>query len=47
MDDKKAVELARKIAALDIQRDKMWEELAKAAGNRAYEILRHIQNSTA
>ncbi|UFT99179.1 hypothetical protein KO561_18685 [Radiobacillus kanasensis] len=45
MDDKQAVQLAKKIVELDLLRDEMWEQYAGIAGDKAYELLRDVQNS--
>ncbi|WP_176215174.1 hypothetical protein [Cytobacillus gottheilii] len=45
MESHKAVELARKIIELDILRDKIWENLAEMTGDKAYELIRRVQNS--
>jgi hypothetical protein len=42
--DPKALELARRIVELDLQRDAMFEQLIQLIGERAYEVLRFIQN---
>jgi hypothetical protein len=43
--DSKALELARRIVELDMQRDAMFEQLIQLIGDRAYEILRLVQNN--
>lgn len=45
MESPKAVELAKKIIELDLLRDKIWESLAEITGDKAYELLRKMQNS--
>ncbi|WP_275670914.1 hypothetical protein [Bacillus mesophilum] len=40
-----ALELAKKIIELDLLRDKIWENLAEMAGDKAYELIRKVQNS--
>ncbi len=45
MINKEAVDLAKEIVELDIERDEKWENLAALAGDKAYELLRMIQNS--
>ncbi|MBM7691011.1 hypothetical protein JOC77_000414 [Peribacillus deserti] len=47
MTDEKAIELAKKIVELDLLRDEIWEDLAQLAGDKAFELLRHIQNHSA
>lgn len=42
---KEAIELARKIVEIDIKRDEIWENLTMLAGDKAFELLRTIQNS--
>jgi hypothetical protein len=42
--DRKALELARRIVELDLQRDAMFEQLIQLIGERAYEVLRFVQN---
>lgn len=39
------IELAKEIIELDLKRDEKFEELTELAGNRAYEILRRVQNA--
>lgn len=39
------IDLAKKIVELDILRDQIWENFAEAAGERADELLRKVQNS--
>ncbi|WP_276608244.1 hypothetical protein [Aquibacillus halophilus] len=43
--EKEAVDLAKKIVELDLLRDEIWESLAMLAGDKAYELLRVVQNS--
>ncbi|WP_407272582.1 hypothetical protein [Radiobacillus sp. PE A8.2] len=43
--DKEAFELAKKIVELDVERDQIWENLAARAGDKAFELLRYVQNS--
>lgn len=45
MSNKKAVELAKQIIEMDIKRDEIWENLTIIAGDKAFELLRSIQNS--
>ncbi|WP_181444420.1 hypothetical protein [Bacillus sp. 03113] len=45
MIDKEAIELAKKIVELDLLRDQIWETLAEKAGDRAFELLRFVQNN--
>lgn len=45
MRDKEVVDLAKQIIELDILRDQIWEDFAEAAGERAGELLRKVQNS--
>ena len=45
MISKEAVDLAKKIVELDLQRDEVWENLAELAGEHAHEVLRIVQNS--
>ncbi|MGG7619386.1 hypothetical protein [Bacillus coreaensis] len=40
-----AITLAKKIIELDLLRDEIWESLTSEAGEKAYEILRNVQNS--
>ncbi|CAG9621974.1 hypothetical protein [Sutcliffiella rhizosphaerae] len=40
-----SIKLANEIIKLDQQRDKIWEELLLSAGDRAFEILRELQNT--
>ncbi|WP_180955305.1 hypothetical protein [Peribacillus deserti] len=47
MVDEKAIELAKKIVELDLLRDEIWEDFARLAGDKAYELLRYIQNHSA
>ncbi|MBA2875972.1 hypothetical protein [Thermaerobacillus caldiproteolyticus] len=42
--DPKALELAKRIVELDLQRDAVFEQLICLIGDRAYEVLRTIQN---
>ncbi|MCG6195958.1 hypothetical protein H1215_01425 [Anoxybacillus sp. LAT_38] len=42
--EKKAIDLAKQIIELDLQRDAIFEQLLALFGDHAYEILRHIQN---
>lgn len=42
--EKKAIDLAKQIIELDLQRDAIFEQLLALLGDRAYEILRHMQN---
>jgi hypothetical protein len=42
--DQKALELARRIVELDLQRDAMFEQLIQLIGERAYDVLRFVQN---
>ncbi|MBP3040702.1 hypothetical protein J9303_14515 [Bacillaceae bacterium Marseille-Q3522] len=44
MVNKEAIELAKKIIELDKQRDRIWEKFAMLTGDRAYELLRALQN---
>jgi len=39
-----ALELAKRIVELDLQRDAIFEQLIRLAGERAYELLREVQN---
>ncbi|MCP8967354.1 hypothetical protein [Ectobacillus ponti] len=43
--EEQSVKLARKIVELDLLRDELLEELICLAGNRAFELLRVVQNS--
>ena len=45
MNNKDVIDLAKKIIELDLLRDQIWENLAQQAGDKAYEILRTVQNS--
>ncbi|MGE7215285.1 hypothetical protein [Priestia koreensis] len=45
VDYSKVVELAKQIIELDLKRDEKWEVLTQLAGNRAFEVLRRVQNS--
>jgi hypothetical protein len=45
MYQKNEVNLAKKIVHLDLLREELYEELLKALGSRAPELLRRIQNS--
>ncbi|BBW96306.1 MULTISPECIES: hypothetical protein [Geobacillus] len=42
--NEKALELAKRIIELDLQRDAMFEQLIQLVGNRAEELLRFFQN---
>lgn len=42
--DPKAFELAKRIVELDLQRDAIFEQLIQLIGDRAYEVLRAVQN---
>jgi hypothetical protein len=43
--DPKALELAKRIVEIDLQRDVIFEQLIQLIGDRAaYEVLRSIQN---
>lgn len=42
--DPKALELAKRIVELDLQRDVIFEQLIQLIGDRAYEVLRAVQN---
>jgi hypothetical protein len=42
---KDEINLAKKIVRLDLLREELYEELLKALGSRAPELLRRIQNS--
>ncbi|EPZ38763.1 MULTISPECIES: hypothetical protein [Anoxybacillus] len=42
--EKRAIDLAKQIIELDLQRDAIFEQLLALLGDRAYEILRHMQN---
>ncbi|GAJ58766.1 hypothetical protein B23_1978 [Geobacillus thermoleovorans B23] len=42
--DKQALELAKRIIELDLERDAMFEQLIALIGNRADELLRFLQN---
>lgn len=39
-----ALELAKRIVELDLQRDAVFEQLMILVGERAYELLRTVQN---
>ncbi|MBB5325478.1 hypothetical protein HNQ34_002579 [Anoxybacillus tepidamans] len=39
-----ALELAKRIVELDLQRDAVFEQLIVLVGERAYELLRAVQN---
>lgn len=39
-----SMQLARKIIELDLLRDEMLEELMTLAGNKAFDLLRAVQN---
>lgn len=45
MANKDVIDLAKKIVELDLLRDQIYESFAEAAGERADELLRKIQNS--
>ncbi|WP_248562489.1 hypothetical protein [Niallia sp. NCCP-28] len=45
MINKEAIELAKKIVELDLQRDEIWENFAAVAGDYAHDLLRMVQNS--
>lgn len=45
MANKDVIDLARKIIELDLLRDEIYENFAEAAGERADELLRKVQNS--
>ncbi|MCM3225508.1 hypothetical protein [Terribacillus saccharophilus] len=42
--DQEALDLAKQIVELDLKRDESWEDLAALAGDRAFELLRLVQN---
>ncbi|EMT45363.1 MULTISPECIES: hypothetical protein [Anoxybacillus] len=42
--EKKIMDLAKQIIELDLRRDEMFEQLLELLGDRAYEILRYMQN---
>ncbi|WP_170829519.1 hypothetical protein [Terribacillus halophilus] len=42
--DQEALDLAQQIVELDLKRDECWEDLAELAGDRAFELLRFVQN---
>ncbi|MGG3955196.1 hypothetical protein B0I26_11170 [Anoxybacillus vitaminiphilus] len=42
--DLKALELAKRIVELDRQRDATFEQLIRLIGERAYEVIRAVQN---
>lgn len=39
------MDLAKKIIELDMLRDQIWENFAEAAGERADELFRKVQNN--
>jgi hypothetical protein len=43
--EEKSVQLAKKIIELDLLRDELLEELMVLTRNRAYDLLRTLQNS--
>ncbi|MGJ7919203.1 hypothetical protein [Neobacillus sp. LXY-4] len=43
--NREAIELAKQIIEMDIKRDEIWENLTVLAGDKAFELLRRIQNS--
>lgn len=43
--DDRSIQLAEKIIELDLLRDELLEELMVLAGNRAFDLLRTLQNS--
>lgn len=43
--NQEAIDLAKEIVELDLKRDETWESLAALAGDKAYELLRMVQNS--
>lgn len=45
MSHKEAIELAKQIVEMDTRRDEIWENLTILAGDKAFELLRRIQNS--
>jgi hypothetical protein len=45
MRNEDAITLAKMIIELDLLRDEIWESLTSEAGDKAYEILRNVQNS--
>ncbi|WP_170209265.1 hypothetical protein [Robertmurraya kyonggiensis] len=45
MANKEVIDLAKKIVELDLLRDQIYENFAEAAGERADELLRKVQNS--
>ncbi len=45
MKNEDAITLAKMIIELDLLRDEIWESLTTEAGDKAYEILRIVQNS--
>jgi hypothetical protein len=42
--DKQALELAKRIIELDLERDAMFEQLIALVGSQADELLRFLQN---
>ncbi|WMV74673.1 hypothetical protein [Geobacillus thermodenitrificans] len=42
--DKQALELAKRITELDLERDAMFEQLIALVGSQADELLRFLQN---
>ncbi len=42
--DQEALDLAKQIVELDLKRDEYWEDLAALAGDRAFDLLRLVQN---
>ncbi|MCY8512364.1 hypothetical protein [Bacillus atrophaeus] len=44
MENEKAVSLAKEIIELDIKRDEMLEAFMQLAGDRAFQLLRSVQN---
>ncbi|ANB57387.1 hypothetical protein GFC29_712 [Anoxybacillus sp. B7M1] len=42
--NRQALELAKKVVDLDIKRDELFEQLILLVGDRAYELLRFVQN---
>ncbi len=42
--NKQAIDLAKQIIELDLQRDAMFEQLLALLGDHTYEILRCMQN---
>ncbi|WP_162927666.1 MULTISPECIES: hypothetical protein [Bacillaceae] len=45
MKNEDAITLAKMIIELDLLRDEIWESLTSEAGDKAFEILRYVQNS--